>query len=163
MRHDGDRRPSPILIRRAVAADIETLRNFERGIVAAERPFDPTIIPGDVSYYDLPALVASDDAFVAIAESGGAPAGCGFARRAASRAFTEPAHHAYVGLLYVAPPHRGQGTARMIIERLSEWALENGLVEMRLEVYPENAKAVRAYGRAGFSPYMLEMRRRLKD
>ena len=152
-----------ISIRRAEARDIETLKRFQQGIVVAERPFDPTIRKGDVSYYDLGALIASPDAFVAIAEAGGAPIGCGFARRAKSRSFIDPPEYAYVGLMFVAPERRGRGVGALILARLQDWARDAGLSEMHLEVYPQNAAAVRAYQKAGFQPYMLEMRLPLDD
>lgn len=147
-----------ISIRRAEASDLEALQCFEQGIIEAERPFDPTIKKERVTYYDLGVLINSPEAFVAIAEADGAPVGCGFARRAASRLFTEPAFHAYVGLMFVEPQWRGRGVNARILARLKEWARENGLTEMRLEVYPTNAAATHAYEKAGFEPYMLEMR-----
>jgi GNAT superfamily N-acetyltransferase len=154
---------SGVKVRRATASDIPVLRQFEQGIVAAERPFDPTIRKGDVHYYDIGALVASGDAFVAIAEIDGAPAGCGFARKAASRAFAEPPFHAYIGLMYVAPDYRRQGVSSLVMARLKAWAKEVGLVALHLEVYPDNAAAVQSYAKSGFAPYMLEMRLPLAD
>lgn len=157
----GDR--AAVNVRRATASDIHVLQKFEQGIIAAERPFDPTIRKGDVRYYDIAALVASRDAFVAIAEIGGAPVGCGFARKTASRSFAEPPFHAYIGLMYVAPEHRRRGVSSLILESLTAWAREVGLFDLRLEVYPDNAAAVQAYAKSGFAPYMLEMRLPLED
>ncbi len=152
-----------IMVRRATASDIAILQKFEQGIVAAERPFDPTIRKGDVHYYDIAALVASSDAFVAIAEIGGVPVGCGFARKAASRAFAEPPFHAYIGLMYVEPDYRRKGVSSLVMARLKAWAKEVGLVALHLEVYPDNAAAVQSYAKSGFAPYMLEMRLPLAD
>ena len=151
-----------IAVRRATMADLETLRRFEQGIIAAERPFDPTIRKGDVQYYDIGALIVSPDAFVALAERGGAAVGCGFARKSPSRSFEEPPFHAYVGLMFVAPEHRGGGVSDALLAALKDWARATGLVEMRLEVYPDNAPAMRAYRKSGFAPHMLEMRLRLE-
>lgn len=147
-----------ILVRRAVASDLETLKRFEQGIIKAERPLDPTIKKGRVTYYDLGVLINSPEAFVAIAEADGKPVGCGFSRRAAGRIFTEPAFYAYVGLMFVEPEWRGRGVSARVIERLKQWARENDLTELRLEVFPTNSSATRAYEKAGFEPYMLEMR-----
>lgn len=145
-------------MRRADHADRAILRRFEQAIVAAERPFDSTIRKGDVAYYDLDALLASTDAFVVIAEAAGEAIGCAFARMAASRAYIEPAFHAYVGLIYVSPEHRGVGVSGQMLTTLKDWARRNGLTEMHLEVYPENIAAIRAYKKTGFAPYMLDMR-----
>ncbi len=147
-----------ITVRRATPSDLETLRRFEQGIVAAERPYDPTIKKGEVTYYDIGALIASSDACVAIAEEGGEAIGCGFARKKASPSFIAPAVHAYAGLMFVTPEHRGRGVSNLIIEALKDWARAHGLTEMRLEVYPANASAIRAYEKTGFGPHMLEMR-----
>ncbi len=147
-----------VLVRRATQSDIETLRRFEQGVIAAERPFDPTIRTGEVTYYDIGALIASDEAYVAIAETGGEAIGCGFARKKPSPSFVEPAVHAYAGLMFVTPEHRGRGVSNLILNALKGWARARGLTEMRLEVYPANASAIRAYEKTGFAPYMLEMR-----
>ena len=156
-------RDGRVTVRRAVSADIATLRRFEQGIIAAERPFDPTIRKGAVQYYDIEALIASGDACVAIAEIDGAAVGCGLARKKASPIYVDPPFHAYVGLIFVDPAHRGKGVSKTIISMLTDWARDAGLLEIRLEVYPKNAAAVRAYEKAGFAPYMLEMRRSLDD
>ncbi len=39
--------------RTATARDIGALRQFEQGIVSAERAFDPTLKTGRVQYYDI--------------------------------------------------------------------------------------------------------------
>ncbi|OFW98640.1 MAG: hypothetical protein A3E78_13735 [Alphaproteobacteria bacterium RIFCSPHIGHO2_12_FULL_63_12] len=156
-------RDADIAIRRAAPTDLATLRRFEQGIIAAERPYDPTIRDGDVQYYDLAALIASPDAFVAIAEIGGDAIGCGFARKTPSRVYAKSAFHAYIGLMFVEPAHRGKSVSEAIIRVLTEWARDNGLSDIHLEVYPDNASAVRAYEKAGFAPYMMEMRRELGE
>jgi RimJ/RimL family protein N-acetyltransferase len=60
--------------------------------------------------------------------------------------------------MYVEPAHRGQGVVGAIIDELKRWCRSLGISELRLEVYPDNARAVKAYERAGFTPQMLEMR-----
>lgn len=147
-----------ISVRRAGISDLVTLQRFEQGIIAVERPFDPTIKMGDVRYYDVAALIESKDAFVALAEANGEPIGCGLVRKTPSRGFTDPPFHAYVGLMYVQPEYRGKGVSQLILGALLQWAKSNSLLEVRLEVYPENLAAVRAYENFGFTPYLLEMR-----
>jgi RimJ/RimL family protein N-acetyltransferase len=60
--------------------------------------------------------------------------------------------------MYVQPEYRGKGVCQLILGALLQWAKSNGLLEVRLEVYPENLAAVRAYENFGFTPYLLEMR-----
>ena len=47
----------------------------------------------------------------------------------------------------------------MIMEELSLWAKDQGLTEVRLEVYDDNDAALKAYERFGMKRHMVEMRR----
>jgi RimJ/RimL family protein N-acetyltransferase len=60
--------------------------------------------------------------------------------------------------MYVQPAFRGQGVIGAILDELKRWCGRCGIRELRLEVYPDNARAVKAYEKAGFRPQMLEMR-----
>jgi ribosomal protein S18 acetylase RimI-like enzyme len=46
---------------------------------------------------------------------------------------------------------------------LKDWAASQNITEFRLEVYYENAPAIKAYEKFGFSKYFLEMRFNLED
>jgi len=152
-----------LIIRSADMADLPDLKAFEQGIVRAERPFDPTIKPDPVSYYDLGELITSEDADVAVAEFDGTLIASGFVKKERSRAYITPDYHAHIGFLYVDPAYRGQSINRKILNHLFNWARLNGLKETRLTVYPENEAAVRAYQKVGFKPYITEMRLNLED
>lgn len=65
---------SNIKIRPATSADLETLYHFEQGVITAERPFDPTLKPDPLHYYDLPAMIASPDVQLLVAELAEEPA-----------------------------------------------------------------------------------------
>ena len=146
-------------IRTATLDDLPVLKQFEQGIIAAERPYDSLLRPDPISYYDLADLIAAEDAVVMVAEVDGAIAASGYAKRRASRPYTEPAFHAFLGFMFVLPEHRGRGLNGKLLDALLEWSREHGLTEIRLTVYPGNEPAVRAYEKAGFSPYLVEMRR----
>lgn len=152
-----------IAVRSATSADIPVLREFEQGIVAAERPFDKTLRPDPITYHDLESLVASSDAEVAVAEINHRLIGCGFADKRGSRPYTEPASHAHLGFMFVKQEFRGKRVNRMIVQHLLSWAKRRGLLEIRLTVYPNNTPAVTAYEKAGFEPHLLEMRMRLDE
>jgi GNAT superfamily N-acetyltransferase len=153
-----DSHNAPTHYRTATLQDIEALRRFEQGIVAAERPFDPTLREGAIQYYDLEAmLVAADVRFLA-AERGGELIACGFARIDAAKPYLRHRRQAYLGLMYVEPRYRGQSINRGIVERLKDWCRERGVTELRLEVYNGNRIAVAAYEKAGFAKHMVEMR-----
>ncbi len=97
---------SDTFIRSATFDDLPTLLAFEQGIIEAERPYDHTLRPDPISYYDIEAMISDPNAEVAVAEIDGALAGSGYAIRKESRHYVTPAYHAYIGFLYVAPEHR---------------------------------------------------------
>ena len=146
------------LIRPARLEEIERLREFEQRIVAAERPFDPTLRETGVRYYDIPALLADPDSRFLVADVAGASVGCGFARIDAAKPYLRHARQAYLGLMYVDVKFRGQGINRQIVEELMQWCRSRQVQELRLDVYAHNRPAVRAYEKAGFEAHLLQMR-----
>ena len=154
---------SEIFIRSAHRADLSALLACEQGIIQAERPFDHTLIPDPLSYYDIASMIDDPHAEVAVAVHEGAPIGSGYAIKKASRHYVSPAFHAYIGFLYVDPAHRGKGINKLVLDHLFEWAHTQDLPEIHLTVYPDNEPAIRAYEKTGFNPYILEMRLNLNE
>lgn len=148
-----------ITVRAATTADLPTLLAFEQGIIAAERPYDPTLRAGEVHYYDLAALVVAPDAHVVLAEEGGRAVGSGSVRIRRSEPYVQHERHAYLGFMFVVPEARGRGVNGLVVDALTAWARAQGISELVLEVFAENEAAVRAYRKAGFAPRLLEMRR----
>ena len=152
-----------ISTRSATPEDLPTLLTFEQGIIRAERPYDHMLKPDPISYYDIQAMIADPHAEVAVATHGERLIGSGYVRRKASRHYLTPADHAFIGFLYVDPDYRGRGVNQRVLDHLFAWARANELPEVHLTVYPENASAVRAYEKAGFAPYLSEMRLNLDE
>ena len=152
-----------ISFRTATARDIDALRQFEQGIVSAERPFDPTLQAGPIQYYDIEAMLRADNVRFIVAERGNALVGCGFARIDDAKRYLSHSQQAYLGLMYVDPKYRGQSINGGICERLKAWCRSRGVTELRLEVYSDNLVAIGAYEKAGFSKHMIEMRIRLDN
>jgi GNAT superfamily N-acetyltransferase len=150
-------------IRQATPGDLAALLRFQQGVVEAERAFDPTIKDGSVHYYDIAALISSPDVHFLVAESGSDLVGCGYARIEAAKHYLRHRVHAYLGLMYVDPTHRGQAVSGKIIDALKTWCRARQITELRLEVYSGNYAAIRAYQKAGFAEHMLEMRLALTD
>jgi GNAT superfamily N-acetyltransferase len=150
-----------VVIRPAREADLATLLRFQQGIVDAERPFDATLREGGIRYYDIEDLVRADHVRFLIAEFDGVPIGCGFARVDEAKSYVKHGRQGYLGLMYVDPAFRGKGVNARLLAALMAWCREQGVLELRLEVYPDNASARRAYEKAGFAPHILEMRRAL--
>ncbi|OJZ07950.1 MULTISPECIES: GNAT family N-acetyltransferase [Sphingobacterium] len=152
-----------IIIRQAKESEINVLIEFEQGIVEAERPFDNTLKPGEIHYYDLLELIKSREAEVLVAVVDDQLVGSGYAKLLDSKPYQKYEKYAYLGFMYVRPEYRGQGINKMILHRLIDWAKERNISEVRLQVYEENTSAIKAYAKAGFKPNLLEMRMEIDD
>ncbi|MCA8900094.1 MAG: GNAT family N-acetyltransferase [Hyphomonas sp.] len=155
--------PHPARVRSATPDDLPVLKAFEQGIIAAERPYDPTLKPDPISYYDLGELIASNDAEVAVVELDGQIVASGYAKKKLSRPYLKDAYHAFLGFMFVQPEVRGRGLNQVLLDHLLAWARARDLTEIRLTVYPGNDPAIRAYEKAGFSAYLTEMRLNLDE
>jgi GNAT superfamily N-acetyltransferase len=148
----------PITVRPAATADLPTLLRFEQGVISAERPMDPTIKDGPIHYYDLNAMLTSPNIHLIVAETDGTLVGSGYARIDPSRHYLRHSQHGYCGFMYVEPAYRGKGVNQLILDALKSWARSRNLTELRLDVYTTNDIAIRAYEKAGFTPYLMNMR-----
>ena len=154
---------SEIKIRKASIVDLGQLLVFEQALIKTERPFDSTVKPDPVNYYDLKAMLDSPNIQVVVAEINNKIIASGYARINKSKEYLKHSHHAYLGFMYVVPEYRGQGINRKIIDVLKNWAAAQNITEFRLEVYYDNAPAIKAYEKIGFSRHSLEMRFNLED
>lgn len=151
-----------ILVRKATLYDMETLLRFEQGVIKAERPFDITLKPGTIHYYDIEEMIKASHIELVVAELNGKIVGSGYARLEEAKPYLRHARHAYLGFMYVDPNYRGRGVNQKIIEALRTWSLSQNVSEMRLDVYFKNDNAIRAYEKAGFTKHMVEMRMDIK-
>lgn len=148
-----------MIIRKAIIDDLPVLLQFEQGIISAERPFDSTLIDGTISYYDLKAFISAPDVEVLVAEIDGEVVGSGYARiKINQKNYYDFEKYAYLGFMYVKPEYRGKGVNQATIEALKQWSAKQGLAEVKLEVYSDNAGAIKAYKKAGFEKRLVEMR-----
>ena len=152
-----------IRIRKGTIEDLKQLLVFEQDLIKTERPFDPTVKPDPVNYYDLKGMLTASHVEVAIAEAGNKIIASGYARIDKSKPYLKHSNHAYLGFMYVLPEYRGKGINMQIIEVLKNWAASQNIKEFRLEVYYDNTSAIKAYEKIGFSKYSLEMRFNLED
>tara|TARA_R110000803_G_scaffold64932_2_gene126060 strand:- start:1640 stop:2140 length:501 start_codon:yes stop_codon:yes gene_type:complete len=155
--------PPSILVRSARLDELSLLLEFEQGIITAERPYDHTLKPEPISYYDIGERIESDDAEVAVVEVDGLVVASGYAEKKPSKHYIREAHHAFLGFMFVRPEYRGQGLNKVLLDYLFVWAKSKGLPEIRLTVYSTNEPAIRAYEKAGFSPCITEMRLNLDE
>ena len=144
-------------LRQATIADITILREFEQGVVEAERPFSANLRDGKAEYYNLEKLIKDRDSCLMVAEINDKLAACGYARIERNKTYLRPSRFGYFGFMYVAPDHRGRGLITKIMESLTAWCDEQGVSAYKLDVYAANESAVKAYEKFGFKVNMLEM------
>ncbi|EJL67809.1 GNAT family N-acetyltransferase [Chryseobacterium populi] len=145
--------------REATEQDLNTLLEFEQGIVTTERPFNITLIDGEIHYYDLLHLIQSPDASVIVAVENNEIVGSGYALiKQTEKDYYNFNSFAYLGFMYVKPEYRGRGINKLVLDELIRWARSRGISEIRLDVYDQNEAAVKAYEKAGFEPLLLTMR-----
>ncbi|QKJ64761.1 GNAT family N-acetyltransferase [Flavobacterium sp. M31R6] len=147
-----------IYTRNATLDDLAILLEFEQGIIAAERPFDPTLKEEKISYYDIGKMILALDVEVVVAVLDDQIIGSGYARIENAKPYLNHKLYAYLGFMYTHSDHRGKGVNTQIIEALSKWVHSQGIFEMRLDVYSDNSSAIRAYEKAGFKKHLINMR-----
>lgn len=146
-----------LVIKPATLADIETLLQFEQGVITAERPFTNTIRPEKVNYYDLQTLIESDNSYLIIGYLDDVAVASGYIRIEKSKPQHHPDHYGYLGFMYVNGLHRGKGLNKQILEHLKSWAKDRGISKLKLDVYATNESAINAYQKFGFESHMVEM------
>jgi GNAT superfamily N-acetyltransferase len=147
-----------IYIRKATLDDLAILLEFEQGIIAAERPFDPTLKEGNISYYNIGKMISAIDVEVVVAVQNDRIIGSGYARIENAKPYLNHKLYAYLGFMFTHPDHRGQGVNNLIIEALTNWVRSHDIFEMRLDVYSDNPSAIKAYEKVGFKKHLINMR-----
>jgi ribosomal protein S18 acetylase RimI-like enzyme len=148
-----------MMTREATEEDLKILLEFEQGIVFAERPFNSTLIDGEIHYYDLLQLIKSEEALVLVTEENNEIIASGYARiKKTENDYSNFDEYAYLGFMYVKPEHRGKGVNKLILDELIGWAKAKNISEVRLDVYSQNESAVKAYEKAGFESLLTTMR-----
>lgn len=150
--------PNDLTIREATTADMDQLLALEQEVVAAERPFNPSIRDSGAHYYDLERLIADPGTHLLVGEVDGRVVATGYAElRASEPAFTHT-RHAYLGFMCVAPGFRGRGINERIMRALIDWGRGRGIRNFYLDVYVANEAAIRAYEKCGFKGSTLAMK-----
>jgi ribosomal protein S18 acetylase RimI-like enzyme len=150
-----------LLLRPATADDLPVLREFEQGVVQAERPLSLNLKPDPIRYYNLEHMLESGRYLLLVGEVDGAPVACGYARLDESAAHYVHGLNVYLGFMFVLPGFRGRGYNSRVMEALQRWGKEQGAGEARLDVYHLNESAIRSYEKAGFVSVLREMRKSL--
>jgi len=146
------------IIRIATLKDLTVLLRFEQGVIEAERPFDPTIKEGEVTYYDISELITSPNSEVFVAEIENEIVASGYAKIKTDRHYLKHKKQGYLGFMYVSEDHRGKQLNKYIIDALMQWCKSRNIFEIRLDVYDDNIPALSAYQKVGFKKHMINMR-----
>lgn len=152
---------SSVTTRSARLKDLPTLLEFEQGIIAYERPMDATLRKDPITYYDLKGLIQSPTCEVIVATISDEIVGSGYVKIQSAKPYLDHDQFGYIGFMFVKEEHRGKGINKIVNNALVAWAQEQGLHEIRLEVYDQNDSAIKAYEKAGYSKNLVEMRRRI--
>ena len=152
-----------ITIRKATTEDLSILYEFEQGVLHAERPMDKTLKASKTYYYDIPNLISDLKVELVIAEINGVIAGCGYARIKQARDCFQFDQFSYLGFMFTKEDYRGKGVNKTIMNYLYDWSLSRGIYEVRLEVYPSNNAAIKAYEKVGMQATMNTMRIDLRN
>lgn len=74
----------------------------------------------------------------------------------------EDRRHATICELFVDESVRGQGVGRALINACEDWARDHKLSTIHIGHLAENALAERSYDKAGYAPYVVLRRKRLR-
>lgn len=149
--------------RPATTEDLPALKQFEQKVVAAERPFNSLIAPGEVQYYNLDCLLDSENACLLVLEDNQQLIACGYVDIRESKVSLCHDAHGYLGFMYVEPEYRGQGLNKQLMQKLVDWAQAKGVTHFYLDVYAENTSAIKAYEKLGFQASLVEMQLDLSE
>lgn len=147
-----------ISIRPATLDDLNTLLEFEQGVIIAEKPLDTFLGTGDLYYYNIPELITAQNIHFLVAVSNKELIACGYVKLENSKHYHKNPKHGYIGFIFVKPSFRGQKISTLILENLKDWSRKKDLKELRLDVYSNNAAAIKAYKRFGFIKSLVNMR-----
>jgi GNAT superfamily N-acetyltransferase len=153
---------NPIL-RIANLDDLPTLLEFEQRLIKAERPMDPSIKDGDISYYDISEMIKATNSEVFIVELDHEIVASGYAKIIDDRHYLKHTKQGYLGFMYVPEEHRGKGLNKLILDALIDWCKARNVFEIRLDVYDVNETAIKAYKKSGFKNYLINMRFDIED
>jgi GNAT superfamily N-acetyltransferase len=150
-----------ITVRGATAADrdfvVETARRFAAfGPPPWRTPQE--VVAGEVRCLDDFFDGGMEGSALLVAEDAGRPAGFAFLEHHTDYFTGEP--HGHLGMIAVTEAAEGQGAGAALLRAAEEWTRAQGYSKLTLNVFEGNARARRAYDRAG---YRVETMRYVKD
>ena len=146
-----------LTIRGAVAADrdfvIETARRFAAfGPPPWRTPHE--VVAGEVRCLDDFFDGGMQGSTLLIAEDGGRPAGFAFLEHQTD--YFTGTRHGHLGMIAITEAAEGRGAGAALLRAAEDWARAHGYGKLTLNVFEGNARARRAYERAGFQVETLK-------
>lgn len=159
----GHSSETTVSLREAQSTDKTALLQLEQALIKAERPFNASLKAKGAYYYDIDYLIDDADTHLLVGEVSDELIASGYVQIRRSKAALNHDRHGYLGFMFVAENYRGQGLNKQIMQRLIGWGKSQGVSNFYLDVYSQNASAIRAYEKLGFSPTLMEMQLRIED
>ncbi len=145
-------------VKEATLIDVPILLEFEQGLIDAERPMDPTIKDGHISYYDVVEFITQEDAVLYVVELDKRIIASGYTKILPDKHYLKHKKQGYLGFMFVPEPYRGRGLNKLILNALLKWCKSMEVYEIKLDVYQDNPSAIKAYEKAGFKKHLINMR-----
>jgi putative acetyltransferase len=113
-----------------------------RRLIAELDAFNTALYPAESNHFDPPEKLAATRGIFLVVELAGQLVGCGAAKHCGD--------WAEIKRMFLKPEARGAGLARLMLDRLLDWARGEGLTLARLETGHASQGALSLYRRAGF-------------
>jgi GNAT superfamily N-acetyltransferase len=143
----------------AILGFIEALQRYEAAF-ETNRRLDARFVE---DHYDTVLKDAAKGIVLIAEDAAGAPVGwaLAFGDEAPVYVTESERRFAFLAELYVSETIRGKGVGRALIAACENWARTVGFSTMRIGHLAHNERAARVYIEAGYSPYAVQVRKRL--
>ncbi len=152
-----------IKIRQATVDDAKTIAELNFHVQSVHRDalpdmFKPAIVDDEMIALNAERM-SNEDAVTYIAEDEGQPIGYIYAQvhHRPENPFSYARHHILVDAMSVNPEYYGTGAADMLMQAVKDFALEQGMKKVVLDVWDFNKRAKRFYEKQGFTTYNHRM------
>jgi len=147
-----------VKIRKATLNDLDALLDFEQQLISVERPMDSSLEQiNKISYFNIPEFIESDNSELFVATIATEIIGCGYGLIKQNHSKFAKKEHGYIGFIFVKEEYRGKGINKHIFDAIFDWFKTKNITEVRLSVYEENSRAIKAYQKLGFEKNLVQM------
>lgn len=153
-------------IRRATLRDIKDILPVWGQLAVFHSALDPVFTPSaqwsrEYGTY-LRTLMTRDDAIAVVAKDGGELVGYAVGRITMLPPFFQQRYRGYIHDVFVKPQIRRRGVGRRLVDAILQWLRQQEVTLVELTVATNN-EAVAFWERLGFSGYMQQMKKDLRD